>query len=306
MAIDFNEVKEQATGRWLSIWRALGIEVDETGRHNKCPNCGGTDRFRVDKNVAEKGSFFCSQCKSGFGPDLVMRVLQIDYKEAMLAIAKIVGTCEKNAVPIEKEADPAYLRKIFLGSKKVAIGDPVHTYLRKRGLSKIPVDLRYHPGTWEPDTKQKQIAMLAIMHVVDGTAVNIHRTFLGKDYKKLPIKDAKKFLSGKQKMDGGAVRLYPVEGKTLGIAEGIETAIAASELNGIPVWAALNNGFLEKWDCPKEVQNVVVFGDNDANYTGQKSAFILANKLAIHGKNVTVEIPEIVGEDWLDVLTKGA
>ena len=224
-----------------------------------------------------------------------------------MSIAKIVGNCEKNAIPVEKEADPAYLRKIFLGSKKVEMGDPVHIYLRKRGLSKIPADLRYHPGTWEPETKQKQIAMLAIMHLQDGTAVNIHRTFLGKDYKKLPIEGAKKFLTGKQKMDGGAVRLYPLTAEdTLGIAEGIETAIAASERSGIPVWAALNAGFLGKWECPKEIKKVVVFGDNDSNFAGQKAAYILANKLAIQGKSVEVKIPETIGEDWLDVFTKGA
>ena len=47
----------------------------------------------------------------------------------------------------------------------------------------------------------------------------------------------------------------------LGIAEGIETALAASYRFGVPVWSAI----LESWEPPTGVKRMIVFGDNDEN-----------------------------------------
>ena len=44
---------------------------------------------------------------------------------------------------------------------------------------------------------------------------------------------------------GGAVRLFP-PAEAMGIAEGIETALSAAQLSGLPVWAALNTVNIEK------------------------------------------------------------
>jgi len=56
---------------------------------------------------------------------------------------------------------------------------------------------------------------------------------------------------------------------------------------------------MESFEPPEGVKTVTIYGDNDANYTGQKSAYILANKLALKGVKVNVIIPEGVG-DWAD------
>lgn len=67
---------------------------------------------------------------------------------------------------------------------------------------------------------------------------------------------------------GGAVRLARHE-RALGIAESVETALAATALFGVPCWSVLNAGRLEGWEPPEGVTEVVIFGDNDLNSVGQ-------------------------------------
>jgi putative DNA primase/helicase len=100
--------------------------------------------------------------------------------------------------------------------------------------------------------------------------------------------------------EGSAVRLYPHNG-ALGIAEGIETAIAASELFKVPVWAALTESRLKTWEPPADVHTVYIFGDNDENLVGQSAAFALAKRLG-QKRIVKVEIPPSLGQDWNDFL----
>jgi putative DNA primase/helicase len=160
--------------------------------------------------------------------------------------------------------------------------------------------LRCSYKVWEPETKQNQAAMLAIFSDHEGTAITIHRTYLGNDGNKLNIDSPKKILPPLKPMKGGSVRLYDLEGDTLGITEGIETAIAVHESFSLPVWASLSTSLLESFIPPAGVRQIIIFGDNDENYAGQKSAYILANKLVIKYKiGATVELPECTG-DWLD------
>ena len=86
---------------------------------------------------------------------------------------------------------------------------------------------------------------------------------------------------------------------------GIETAIAASVIFDMPVWAATNSTMLAKWKPPAIAKKIVIFGDNDASFTGQHKAYELANRLAVRAKlDVDVSIPPDVGQDWADVLRK--
>ena len=94
--------------------------------------------------------------------------------------------------------------------------------------------------------------MVAVPRDAEGTPVGgIHRTFLLEDGSgKAPA--GKKMLGS---MADGAVRLFPIGADNhLGIAEGIETALAAQAIFGIPTWAALSADGLRRWRWPSDVQ----------------------------------------------------
>jgi hypothetical protein len=44
-------------------------------------------------------------------------------------------------------------------------------------------------------------------------------------------------------------------------------------------WAAGNAGMLAEWQPPPEATRIIIFGDNDPNYTGQAAAYALARRL---------------------------
>jgi putative DNA primase/helicase len=67
---------------------------------------------------------------------------------------------------------------------------------------------------------------------------------------------------------GAAIRLTPVS-RTLGIAEGIETALAASELFEVPVWSCISTTGIESFEPPEGAEHIVIFADNDENFAGQ-------------------------------------
>ena len=94
--------------------------------------------------------------------------------------------------------------------------------------------------------------------------------------------------------DNVAIRLAPA-GKVLGIAEGIETALSASALFEVPVWAAISAPLLRKWRPPEGVEKVMIFGDNDKSFTGQEAAYHLARQLS-DSVEVEVKIPTLPGK----------
>ena len=135
----------------------------------------------------------------------------------------------------------------------------------------------------------------------DDTAQNIHLTYLTEDGHKADITPCRRLMPGPLP-DGSAIRLAPAD-LHMGVAEGIETAISASVLFGIPVWAAINSQNLSKWVPPTVAQHITVFGDHDESFTGHAASYTLAKRLTLQYKlKVDVKIPKILGQDWNDVL----
>ena len=88
------------------------------------------------------------------------------------------------------------------------------------------------------------------------------------------------------------------------MAEGIETALAVRQMTDEPVWSMVSSTLMAKFEPPPTIEKVVIFADNDRNYSGQKAAYTLANRLIIQNKIIAkVYIPDIPG-DFLDDLNK--
>lgn len=293
---------EAARGKWRGILLEMGVDRSFlTGKHGPCPLCGGKDRFRFDDKDG-RGTYFCSGCGAGSGMDLVQKVAGLDFKTAASRIDVLVG----NIRPEKPKAarSPQQCRRssadLWNGANRISPGDPVSLYLENRrvGLPQNIDSLRYSPTCPVPGGSQCA-AMLAKVTGVDGAGVTVHRTFLTLAGRKAPMERPRAVMSGTIP-DGSAIRLA-IHGERLGIAEGIETALAASKRFGLPVWAAINATMLAKWQPPEGVKAVTIFGDNDVKFGGAAAAYALAHRLACT-TNVTVEvaIPEALGTDWAD------
>lgn len=296
---------DEAVGRWPGILQSLGIEPAFLNKkHGPCPICSGKDRYRFD-DKAGRGTWICSHCGSGDGFKLLQGVHGWSFSEAAKQVDRIVGTVQAGPIAPER-TDASKIRallQVWEGSRPVTRGDAVWQYLNRRlGLETVPADLRLHPGLRYTNEDGQNLgrfpAMVAKIRYPDGTGASIHRTYLTDDGHKAPVPQAKKIMAGKS-LNTGAVRLGAA-GPTLGIAEGIETALAASERFGLPVWAATNAVLLEAWVPPKGVERVLIAGDNDASFTGQAAAFGLARRLVQKGLAVEIHLPEQVGKDWAD------
>jgi putative DNA primase/helicase len=120
--------------------------------------------------------------------------------------------------------------------------------------------------------------LLAEVRDRDGELVTLHVTYL-QNGRKLSDRTPRKLLSGAVGRVGCAVRLMPCEGPVLGIAEGIETALAAHKILQIPVWAALNTSLLGAFEPPEGIERLVIAADNDR--AGFTAAWKLRDRLSL-------------------------
>lgn len=292
---------DMARGKWKGILKTLGVDAKFlANQHGPCPLCEGTDRYRFDDKG--RGSFICNQCGAGNGFDLLMKLNGWDFPTTAKRVDEVVGNVEAEVVKakVDERGRADMLNRLWGGSRKLEYGDPAFAYLGNRGVlpKAVPATLRYCPVCPSPDGEKRQ-AMIALVQGLEGQAVNIHRTFLGPNGK-ADMADPRAMMPGTLP-DGSAVRLSLVHGERLGIAEGIETALAASLKFNVPVWSAINATMLAKWTPPAGVTEVVIFGDNDPKFGGQAAAYALAARLAgRHRIAVQVKIPETTGTDWAD------
>lgn len=296
---------DEAVGRWPGILQSLGLDPSFLSKkHGPCPICSGKDRYRFD-DKGGRGTWICSHCGSGDGFKLLQGVFGWSFSEAAKQVDRIVGTVQAGPIAPER-TDASKIRaltQVWEGSRSVTRGDPVWQYLNRRlGLEIVPADLRLHPALRYTDEDGRDLgrfpAMVARIRYPDGAGASIHRTYLTNDGHKAPVPQVKKIMAGKP-LNTGAVRLGAA-GMTLGIAEGIETALAAAQRFGVPVWAATNAVLLESWVPPEGVSRVLIAGDNDASFTGQAAAFSLARRLVRDGMAVEIHLPHQMGRDWAD------
>jgi putative DNA primase/helicase len=295
-------IGDLCVGRWESILTSLGVAPEVlTGKHRPCPMCGGKDRFRFD-NKEGRGTWYCSHCGAGDGFKFLLQMNNWSFPQAAREVERVLGMSREDTPRSDftDEQKRQALRRAWKQSQPVAVGDPVWEYLSGRtGIEFLPESIRYHRALPYGDVLYP--AMLGVVTMPDGKPSTMHRTWLDGKGGKAPVDQPKKVMSGTIK--GGAIRLAPIA-ECLGIAEGIETALAASVLFGMPVWAAISANGVQQWEPPAGVSSVVVFADNDENFVGQNAGYALAQNLVRRGMKAEVRIPAVVGTDWADVYTE--
>ncbi len=190
--------------------------------------------------------------------------------------------------------------------RPVVDGDPVDRYLRHRLRVEsfaAPECIRLHPampyvhdgvaiGTWP--------AMVAPILGPDDKVRALHRTYLTAEGRKADVPGpVKKLTPAAGLLSGGSIRLHEPRAGQLGVAEGIETALAAELGSGVPTVAASSAGVLARFQWPAGVRKLVIFADHDD--AGRKATDELRTRAQRAGLAVVVMTPTGPGLDWCDV-----
>ncbi|MCL4682466.1 MAG: toprim domain-containing protein [Rhodocyclaceae bacterium] len=347
-APDVKVVKQIAEGRWDEILPGLAPSIahafgKKLGRHVACPHHAGKSEanFRAFRNVAVSGGVVCNSCGTfASGIDTLMWANNWSFAEAVKEVDKWLGgvrtlspaelarqaalqekrrAAAKRARIIEDKRSRASLNAVWRASVPLdhPSAAPARLYFANRGLSlqSYSPEMRFHPAlnyihTDEDEAiRSRHPAIVTRVRTADGKPGTLHRTYITVDGQKLRLGVTKKLMSHPSdvSLTGGAIRLMPAT-RTIGVAEGIETAYAAMELFGINVWPCVSRALLESFEPPPNVEKVVVFGDLDASGDGQRSAQALVERLWANGIMAGLRLPEgpipagSKGVDWNDVL----
>ncbi|MGG8243474.1 primase-like DNA-binding domain-containing protein [Klebsiella aerogenes] len=293
MKMNVTETVKQACGHWPRILSALGVKVIKN-RHQSCPVCGGSDRFRFDDKEG-RGTWFCNQCGAGDGLKLIEKVFDVSASEAAQKVNAVTGNLSPVAPEViaaaeaETDADrkaAAGLAVKLMEKTRTASGN---AYLTRKGF----------PG--------HECVMLTATHKTGGV------TFRAGDMV-VPLYDDAGALVNvqlinsdglKRTLKGGAVKgaSHTIEGKKqagkrLWIAEGYATALTVHHLTGETVMVALSSvNLLSLASLARQKHpacQIVLAADRDLNGDGQNKAAAAAE--ACEG---IVALPPVFG-DWND------
>ncbi|HCT7899069.1 TPA: toprim domain-containing protein [Enterobacter cloacae] len=293
MKMNVTETLKQACGHWPRILPALGVKVIKN-RHQACPVCGGSDRFRFDDKEG-RGTWLCNQCGAGDGLKLVEKVFGVKPSEAAQKVNAVTGNLQPVAPEViaaaeaETEADrkaAAALAVRLMEKTRTASGN---AYLTRKGF---------------PD---RECPVMTVMHKTGGV------TFRAGDVV-IPLYDETGALVNlqlinseglKRTLKGGTVKgaCHTIEGKKqagkrLWIAEGYATALTVHHLTGETVMVALSSvNLLSLASLARQKHpacQIVLAADRDLNGDGQNKATAAAE--ACEG---IVALPPVFG-DWND------
>lgn len=179
-------------------------------------------------------------------------------------------------------------------------GTVVERYLAGRGLALPPERsevLRFHPAC--PFKGERVPAMLALLRDArTNEPCGLHRTTL------LPGGSDRDRKRGKAMLGraGGAVIKIVADAEVtngLGIAEGIETALAVLGIGWSPVWAAGSAGTIAQFPVLPGIEALTIFADPDE--AGQRAARACAARWVEAGHSVMIRTPRNGDADWCDV-----
>jgi putative DNA primase/helicase len=314
-----DDVHVRCEGRWPSILMALGLSPTYLkNRHGPCPMCGGTDRW-LFKDWNGTGSWWCNSCGHGNGVDFVMAFKNCNFVECVKLIEGVIGG---SRLSVRRPSDGAMditeqknaMRRTWLRSLELNGRDVASRYLKGRSLvlPQWPPCLRWvvELPYWLDREKLGYFpAMLARFVAPDEQSANILRTYLIEPGRKADVPEARKMMAGPVPY-GGAVRLAPAA-EVMGVAEGIETALAASILHGMPVWATLSTAGLLRFQPPAACKKLLIFADKDEQFAGEAAATALAHRLMTAKLRIEADVkvpdhdaPVRVKTDWNDVLSR--
>ena len=294
-------------GQWGKVFNDYKLPPI-TGKHHfkgKCPVCGQKGKFRID-NKDGSGSYICV-CGSGSGWRLLELTQRKDFRTLAREVDLIIGNSHTVNHMVKPESEKTVFRERVLQKYQTLSGlkdTNAQAYFNRRGLTVLPANnVRFCAS------EREYCAIYSLATDSKNTPCYLHRTILDGD-KKAAI-DAPKKMNSLQDdhyveyAQSIAVRLFPLT-STLGIAEGIETALSCTQIYKCHTWSTLNATFMKKFIAPAGVEHLIIFADRDKNGTGQAAAYWCANRNLLSNndvKKVSIRWPE--KGDFNDVLVHG-
>ncbi|MCV0454253.1 primase-like DNA-binding domain-containing protein [Escherichia coli] len=297
MKMNVTATVSHALGHWPSILPALGIQVLKN-RHQPCPVCGGSDRFRFDDREG-RGTWYCNQCGAGDGLKLVEKVFGVSPSDAAAKVAAVTGclppadpavTAAAGAETDAARKNAAALAQTLMAKTRPGTGN---AYLTRKGFPGR--ECRMLTGTHRAGGVSWRAGDLVVpLYDDSGELVNLQ--LISADGRKRTLK-------------GGQVRgtCHTLEGqnqagKRLWIAEGYATALTVHHLTGETVMVALSSvNLLSLASLARQKHpacQIVLAADRDLSGDGQKKAAAAAD--ACEG---VVALPPVFG-DWNDAFTQ--
>jgi putative DNA primase/helicase len=204
------------------------------------------------------------------------------------------------AAPPDPAPDPEAERRreraqeLWRQTETVPDGLPLDYLTRRRGITVWDGDrLRWHSACpWRGGTAGCIVA--CVNDHATGHTVGVWRI--------RPAMDGPVERRGLGPVKHNAARLFRAEGSELVLAEGVEDALAAHALFGLPAWAALSAGNMAALILPARFRHVLIVPDNDT--PGLDAGQKLARRLVSEGRRVEIQKPKSA-KDANDVLTGG-
>ena len=278
------------------IAKALGGRAGWRGAGNyeaPCP-CRGHGKGRGDLN--------CSlSIRDGDKGLLVKCHAGCDSRD-ILDELKRRGLLNGAAAPASPTAKPQrdlaeYARELWHQAQPIE-GTLAERYLLAHRCIEItlPPSLRFHPRIKVPREQLWFPALVAAVSGADHKILAVQVLWLDPSTAaKAAIKPQRRTYGA---LDRGAVRLGACS-DTLGLAEGIETALSAQQLTGVVTWATLGAARLDRVQIPRGVEWVHIFGDEDkAGYAKAKAAAARLSRRLL----VRLRWPPHAHKDWNDAL----
>lgn len=258
------------------------------------------------------GVFGCNRSGANEKWSAFERGAMTRQQRAELARQVEAASRERERVQREQWAEnAARIARLWAQCAPLVPGDPVTLYLKRRGFGGVwplPACLRLHRALpcWDGDKKIGTFpAMVAPLVQADGRVVALHRSYLAADGRKADVRSPKKLTAAAGPLAGACIPLHELKGcNTVGVAEGIETALAAWQASGIPTVAAYCASNLAAWQWPASARRLVIFGDNDK--AGHEAAHELRARALSVGLRCEVLTPTDDRADWCDVWAQRA
>ena len=293
MKMNVTETVRQACGHWPRILPALGVKVIKN-RHQSCPVCGGSDRFRFDDKEG-RGTWFCNQCGAGDGLKLVEKVFGVTASEAAGKVEALTGNLPPVAPEViaaaeaETEADRKAAAALAVRLMEKTRPETGNAYLTRKGfpaLECLTLTAVHKTG----GVTYRASDVVVPLHDETGALVNLQ--LINSDGLKRTLK------GGQVKGACHVIEGQKQAGKRLWIAEGYATALTVHHLTGETVMVALSSvNLLSLASLVRQKHpacQIVLAADRDLNGDGQSKAAAAAD--ACEG---VVALPPVFG-DWND------